>query len=436
MSFRDRIKLLRLALGIRAPGILQDLASLETALRQVERTLAKQEKRLAALPKPVASLKTAVRQVERTVAEQEKRLAALPSSVASLEIAMRQVERTVAEQEERIAASPKSIAPALAFELRRVARGARINSEHLLGSIYGEGDQAAERAGSLLNRHEAQVYSQNGEDGILLEIFRQVGATNKFFIEIGAGGLENNTNNLFFNYGWAGIWVDLSAAAMNSLNRFMEHNFPRRTKDATIMVESVQPWNINELISAHCPFPEPDLLTIDVDGNDAHLLSAIEAVRPRVMVVEYNASFGLEPISVPFRENFNRSEGHSFYHGASVSALARIANAKGYALVGCDSEGVNAFFVRRDVLGPLRELEPEQAFMAQRRRTLKFDAQQQWEAVKSFLYSSVTLDGVLQPPLPHAGGSETPKAAKRNGDVVPGVFVERKPRKKSKTADS
>jgi len=41
----------------------------------------------------------------------------------------------------------------------------------------------------------------------------------------------------------------------------------------------------------------------------------------------------------------------SAYHGASLAALDRLCSAHGYALVGCDSAGVNAFFVHRDELG-------------------------------------------------------------------------------------
>ncbi len=45
-----------------------------------------------------------------------------------------------------------------------------------------------------LNRHEGQVFSQNGEDGIIAEIFSRIGSTNRVFVEFGAGdGSENNS---------------------------------------------------------------------------------------------------------------------------------------------------------------------------------------------------------------------------------------------------
>src|SRR5215471_12453964 len=59
-----------------------------------------------------------------------------------------------------------------------------------------------------LHRFEHQVFSQNGEDGVLAEIFRRIGTTDRSFLEIGVGdGLENNTAYLLAQ-GWKGWWLD------------------------------------------------------------------------------------------------------------------------------------------------------------------------------------------------------------------------------------
>ncbi len=48
------------------------------------------------------------------------------------------------------------------------------------------------------------MFSQSGEDGILGEIFRRIGTTERRFVEIGVGnGLENNTAYLLAQ-GWHG----------------------------------------------------------------------------------------------------------------------------------------------------------------------------------------------------------------------------------------
>ena len=86
---------------------------------------------------------------------------------------------------------------------------------------------------------------------------------------------------------------------------------------------------------------------------------AITAVRPRLVVIEYNAS--LRPplsLTVPYDPDA-RWNGSSFY-GASLEALVRLGARKGYRLVGCSIAGVNAFFVRADLCAD-RFLEPATA---------------------------------------------------------------------------
>jgi len=72
-----------------------------------------------------------------------------------------------------------------------------------------------------LNRHEFQVFSQNGEDGIIDEIFRRIGTTNRHFVEFGVeNGLETNTTNLLVK-GWRGGWIEADPQACKSIHKRM-----------------------------------------------------------------------------------------------------------------------------------------------------------------------------------------------------------------------
>lgn len=63
-----------------------------------------------------------------------------------------------------------------------------------------------------------KVYSQNDEDGIIHEIFKRIGTTNKIFIEFGVqDGLESNSHLLLF-YGWRGLWIEGSAEYCQNIN--------------------------------------------------------------------------------------------------------------------------------------------------------------------------------------------------------------------------
>jgi hypothetical protein len=91
-----------------------------------------------------------------------------------------------------------------------------------------------------------------------------------------------------------------------------------------------------------------DLMVIDVDGNDYWMWNALAGIyRPRVVVTEYNGTFGpVEEWAMPYNPEHHYDE--TAYFGASLSTFAKFGRQHGYRLVGCDSMGVNAFFVRED----------------------------------------------------------------------------------------
>jgi hypothetical protein len=66
---------------------------------------------------------------------------------------------------------------------------------------------------------------------------------------------------------------------------------------------------------------------------------------------EYNALFGRDrTISVPYKKDFNRTRAHysNLYFGASLKALTDLAVEKGYAFVGCNLAGSNAFYIKKE----------------------------------------------------------------------------------------
>ena len=196
-----------------------------------------------------------------------------------------------------------------------------------------------------LVKHGFKVYSQTDEDGILQEIFRRIGLKHARFVEFGCGnGVENNTVYLLMQ-GWSGLWMDGDSGNIESLTRLFEPYLKGGTLRAKQAM--IDRGNVNELLAQE---PEEiDLLSIDIDMNDYWVWGAIECIQPRVVVIEYNAS--IRPPSalvVPYHPD-RRWTGGNFF-GASLSAMEQLGTAKGYALVGCGLTGVNAYFVRRDLL--------------------------------------------------------------------------------------
>jgi hypothetical protein len=193
-----------------------------------------------------------------------------------------------------------------------------------------------------------KVYSQQDEDGMLREIFRRIGVTNKVFVEFGVGnGLENNTLALLFE-GWQGLWIEASAQHVEAIRTHFAKVI--RAGRLSVTPAFVTKENIDALISSHVPPGDIDLLSVDIDGNDFHVFSAIACIRPRVVVMEYNAKF---PPPMLFCMEYRPSyvwQGDDCF-GASLQYLEVALEKKGYRLVGCSLSGVNAFFVRSDLTG-------------------------------------------------------------------------------------
>ncbi len=211
---------------------------------------------------------------------------------------------------------------------------------------------------------EFQVYSQWGEDGILKYLTSNIDLPNKIFVEFGVETYqEANTRWLLIEHGWKGLVIDGSEAnvdAIRSDSIYWKHNL--RAIRSFITKE-----NINELISGAGIEGEIGLLSVDIDGVDYWVWEAITVVNPAIVVAEYNSLFGPErAVTVPYRPDFVREEAHysCSYYGASLRALEILGRKKGYSLVGSNSAGNNAFFVRDDLLRePLKRVSAAEAYV-------------------------------------------------------------------------
>jgi hypothetical protein len=128
--------------------------------------------------------------------------------------------------------------------------------------------------------------------------------------------------------------------------------------DRIKIVEAFLTLDNLDFIESH--FPKIGVLSIDVDGNDYWFLDELIHTEPSVICVEYNSSFGLEPITVPYDAAFDRHQKHprGWYHGASLTALSKLCATHGYGLAAISSTGTNAFFTRAGSLDPKSAWKP------------------------------------------------------------------------------
>ena len=208
----------------------------------------------------------------------------------------------------------------------------------------------------ILNDVGFQAYSQSDEDGILLYIFSIIGTTNKHCVEICAGnGVQCNTANLIVNHGWTGLLVDGNPKLVWQGNNFYKKHRATYVFPPTFLCTWVTRDNINNILLENKFFGEVDLLSIDMDGVDYWIWDAIDVIDPRVVVVEYSDIIGPErSLTVPYSDQFDATKypttfGMPNFCGASFKAFVKLADKKGYRLVGCNRYGYNAFFIRRNV---------------------------------------------------------------------------------------
>ena len=198
-----------------------------------------------------------------------------------------------------------------------------------------------------LDRYGYKVYSQNDEDGMIQEIFKRIGTTNKIFVEFGVqDGIESNCHFLLFS-GWKGLWIEGNEKHFNTLQAFFTK--PISSKQLTTVNAFITKENINDLIKEDGGISgEIDLLSIDIDGNDYWVWEEINCINPRAIIIEYNAKFP-PPCEWIMEYNSNHTWDGSDKHGASLKSLELLGNKRGYRLVGTNLSGVNAFFVKKEL---------------------------------------------------------------------------------------
>jgi hypothetical protein len=187
---------------------------------------------------------------------------------------------------------------------------------------------------------EQKFFSQNKEDGVIAEIFSRLDITSGVFLEFGAEtGYELNCRQLAES-GWKGIFIEADQEKFALLkNQYAEFQ----------AVECINSYvtleNINNLIATISD--TVSIVSIDIDGIDYQIFDAIQS-RPILFIVEYNGQLPLEKdISLV---NTSPVWDFSANYGASLGALEKIAKRKGYSLIYTESHGVNAFFIRNDML--------------------------------------------------------------------------------------
>jgi hypothetical protein len=199
-----------------------------------------------------------------------------------------------------------------------------------------------------------RCHSQFEEDGIILYVLAAIGMSTKKVVEICCGdGYECMATNLILSHGYEGFLFDGDDNNTAAATRFF-----KRKRDCLLTPPKIrQAWvtkeNINTLLREVGATGEVDLFSLDMDGNDYYIWQAISEIQPRLCVLEtHNLVPADISVTIPYDPNFNcwsKDGPEQYFRSASLLAMKKLSESKGYRLIGAHKHGFNVFFLRNDL---------------------------------------------------------------------------------------
>jgi len=189
------------------------------------------------------------------------------------------------------------------------------------------------------------VYSQYGEDGVIEAIFERIGTNNKWCLEVGAsdGILFSNTRRLI-EQGWGAILIESEKLAYDRLVENCKDYPNAHPVYAKIGIDV----SLDGILKKFNAPEDIDLMIVDIDGQDYHVINAMINYKPRVLIVEYNPRAETEFIPTL------GGEGQAGY-----AAISRLGCSKGY--LSQIQTQVNIIMIRNGLLQKEEEEAKDQA---------------------------------------------------------------------------
>lgn len=213
-----------------------------------------------------------------------------------------------------------------------------------MGSVVQHARRLKRHVGHLfdprLNRFASDTYSENGEDGVIRELFHRMRVQGGWIVEFGAwdGMLGSNTFRLIEeSEQFRAVYIEGDASRYQDLVK-TANRVNGRIIPINAYVQSTGAGSLSAILSS-TPIPlEFELLSIDVDSTDYFIWKELEGYKPKLVIIEINSSI---PSGVEYFHGQGEKSGSSF-----LSTL-KLGLEKGYTLV-CHTG--NMFFVRNDLV--------------------------------------------------------------------------------------
>lgn len=245
----------------------------------------------------------------------------------------------------------RAIDTASRFEQDAVRLRDEIDSLKVLCGQVAAASLAQKPAGTPFTEVAFDVFSTDGDDGILQHLLHHVSPPSQTFIELSSGDHTlRRTQFLTLKDRWRGLVLSRSSEAVERLRQQKLH----WERDVTVTHSTMAADAVSTSAASAGLSGDIGLLNIHLEGMDYWAWQALSSVQPRMVACTFNSALDTAAkITVPFQPEFSRSEAHpsQLYYGASLAALEDLASQKGYVLVGINPAHSAAYFLRRDCLG-------------------------------------------------------------------------------------
>lgn len=193
----------------------------------------------------------------------------------------------------------------------------------------------------FFERYGSNVYSQNGEDGLVLELLRRLGITGGWVVESGAwdGVHCSNTFVLVESGNFKALYIEADDAKFRDLLATAARH------PGIVPVQAMlRPGEdtLGDLMRQH-GVEDPAVLSIDIDSWDYDVWANLSGFRPAVVVIEVNSAAHATDWKIHGRDGWAS--------GTSFLPMLLLGAEKGYRLV---AHCGNMVFVRADLWPRLR----------------------------------------------------------------------------------
>lgn len=192
------------------------------------------------------------------------------------------------------------------------------------------------------NNYGSNVYSQNGEDGIISEILNQLnikGNGNFWCVEFGAwDGIHlSNTFKLVENDNWNAVYIEGDENRFNDLLKTASKHKKIIPVHAYVSRYGNDSYSLDNLL-AKTSIPEDfDILSIDIDTYDCDIWESLVKYSAKIVIIEINSSI---PPGIIWRHG-KKTPGNTF------TATLNVGISKGYTLI-CHTG--NLIFVKNELI--------------------------------------------------------------------------------------